>query len=163
MRCYNLYYRYINKEMKQTLTCKHMTLLELKEVYLNYLRALPGNELENELLELKYKERYTDNTAHEVVQLVLGFISFLASILVIGLGIADFTKETWMYFFKVFAFVYMIPFLLAVALNVERSITHFRKSNKIEFEHFKRDCIEEVLSKRGSRKAPVKRVVRSNG
>ena len=151
MKQYNPFYRHINKEVKRKLIMRNMSIPAVKAEYMKYLKDKPKEELKSEMLKIQYRAIYSDDSSFNMIGLMLGLVPCLASITALVIEKNQVSMEQSLYFVKLFTFVYMIVFTMAVLSNIIKSVSSRRNHDRNRFEQFKRECIEEILRSKRTR------------
>lgn len=164
MKQCNSFYRFINREVKAKCTRRNMSLSAVKAEYMNYLKDKPREELRNELMEIQHRADYSDDSSINMVRLLMGLVTFLVSITALVVGNNRVSAAEIMYLIMLFIFIYLILLTMGASINIVKSVSSRKNHDRNQFEHFKRECIEEVLGSTASvLRVPVRKISHKHG
>lgn len=150
---YNYFYSFVNKEIGKRQTCRHMTITDVKTEYMIFLNDRPREELRNELLELKYRLDYKNDSVDFITTLITSTVNFVAVLIGFTVGNIFVSESEIMSLMKLFAVLFVYLSFIIAALHLCDYMIGYGRSKKHRFDKFKSDCIKEVLQ---SKTAKVK-------
>ena len=164
MKQCNSFYRFINREVKAKCTRRKMSLSAVKAEYMNYLKDKPREELRNELMEIQHRSDYWDDSSINMISMLWGLVPCLASLIPLWINVDSVSPALRRNLFILLLFVNMVFFTMAALLNTVKSVSSRKNHDRNQFEHFKRECIEEVLGSTASvLRVPVRKISHKHG
>lgn len=143
------FYQYINKEIGKGTTCRHMSITEVRQQYIRFLGRQPIKKLEDELMKMTYRPDYSDKINTYIINLMMQIVTFITAI--IGFFTPLMNGTEIMQTAKTATFVFMLFIVFAFGSLVIQSVTSMVEKRRKMFDCFKRDCLEEAISKKKRR------------